>query len=240
MPIRSAKTTDDDTIRVDTRNRWFNLTLIGLCFVALLGVRLQTNEPTTGDEPHYLIMDYALVHDHTFNLKNVYDNDEYIGFYPVRGLPPQGNPKLDSLSSPAIYSPHGIGLPLLLFPGFAAAAQTGAMLEMVALATLVICLTWWWALVVTQRRKIAYLAAGSLAICYFFNGLAGYVYPDMVVAAATLAGLIMAERYVEGLRPQILFGLVLALLIFLHIKELVIALPLLLIFGYKLWRARRR
>jgi hypothetical protein len=230
----------DGIIRINTYSKWFNLLLIGLCFFFLLAVRLQVNNPTNGDEPHYLIMDYALVHDHNLNLKGTYKNERYFSFFPYHGLKPQGNPKIVSPGASKVYSPHGIGMPLLLAPGFFLAAKSGAVFEMVLMATVVVWLTWVWTKQVTKNRKLAYVAAALLTICYSFNGLAGYIYPDILIAAATLVSLIMINEYQQKPIFQLLLGLTLGFLILLHIRNLDIVLPALVVLGYKLWQSKRQ
>lgn len=228
---------DDPVVKIDTRSKKLNVFLVGACLVVLLAIRMQVNQPTTGDEPHYLLMSYSLIHNHTLNLKSAYVNKDYLGFYPYP-LPPQGNPSLISLKNSKVYSIHGIGLPILLVPGFWFSKKSGAVFEMVLLATLVVWLTWVWTYKVTKNRKVSYLVAGLLVSCYFFNGLVGYIYPDMAISAASLVILIMLvdNRY-RSLLQQTLIGIVLGYMTLLHIRTLDIVLPVLLILTYKMWKS---
>lgn len=228
---------EDSVVRIDTRKRWFNWTLIILCFLCLGGIRLEVNRTLTGDEPHYMAMDYALVHNHNLNLVNVYQNNLYYSWFPFTNLQPQ-NPQLNTHPG-KVYSTHGTGLPLLLAPGFFVAAKTGAVFEMTVLATVVVWLTWVWTYIVTKNRKVAYLASFMLTICYFFNGLVGAIYPDMLIAAISLAALIMLERYYKKPIHQVWLGILLGFLVLVHIKTLNIVLPVLAVLSYKLWQAKR-
>lgn len=225
--------------KFDTTNKWFNIALVGLCFLFLLGIRLQTNTVTTGDEPHYLLMDYSMVHDHDLNLKNNYENSDYKSFF-FSPLLPQGTPARQDGRTDALYAPHGIGLPVLLMPGYYLATKTGAVFEMVVLATLVVWLTWVWTKYITNSRKAAYLASFGLMICYFFNNLAGYIYPDLLIAATSLASLIIIEKYFKQRKYRLLLGFVAGFMILVHIKTLVFVLPLLAVLSYKLWRTERK
>lgn len=235
------KSKPDGIIRIDTYSKWFNVLMIGLCFLALLAVRLQVNSPVNGDEPHYLVMDYALVHNHNLDLKNIYANESYYSFFPNHGLGPQGKADIVAHDHGSVHSPHGVGLPAALYPGFLIAAKSGAVFELAMIATLTICLTWAWAKEITGNRKTAYGAAALLAICYFFNGLTGYIYPDMFIAAATLGVLLMITkgRY-RKLGHQLLLGFLLGFLVLLHVKSLAIVAPALLVLIYKSWKDFRK
>ena len=238
---RSGSRGENDTIRIDTRNKWFNLCLVGICFLLLLAVRLQVNQNTTGDEPYYLLMDYSLVHDRDLSLTNNYLHKDFLGFYKNTVLTPQGGTQtISNKYAVKGYSSHGIGLPLFVLPGFAVAAKTGAVFTMVLLATGVVCLTWVWTKNTTGNRKIAYIAAGLLMICYFFNGLVGAMYPDMLIAAITLATLIMLERYYKKTGYQAIIGILLGFLILVHFKTVVLVGPALLVLSYRIWKSERR
>jgi hypothetical protein len=221
-------------------SRLLNGLMIVLCFLFLLFVRLHVNPPIGGDEPSYLLMDYSLVHDHDLNLKNNYLNRDWTNFMPNVNLVPQGNPAIVNLKSPKVYSPHGIGLPLLLLPSYYLATKDGALIEMLLLAAVVIYLTWVWTKQVTNDKKLAYFAALFLLICYFFNGLSGSFYPDMAIAAGSLIVLIMLDKFSSKKIFQLLFGLVLGLLILLHFRALDIVLPALVVLGYRLWKSERK
>lgn len=215
--------------------------LLSLCFLALLFVRFYVDHPVTGDEPHYLLMDYSLVHDHDFNLKNNYQHQDYRQFYPGP-LTPKGQVSTQQYNddSPKFYSIHGIGIPVLVLPGYIIAKQTGVAVEMTLLATGVVWLTWLWALKLTKNNKLSMLTAAFLAGCLFFNSLAGYIYPDLIIAGITIASLLIALFYFERPRYQLLFGLLLGIMVFVHFKTMTLAGPLFCILLYKLWRKQHR
>ncbi len=206
-------------------------------FIFLLSVHAIVHHEITGDEPHYLLMDYSLIHDGDLNLKNNYDHQDYLGFYPHPGLL---GPQFDLSKLPKEpykeYSPHGVGVALFILPGVAIAKQAGAAFAMVLLASAVILLTWVWTDQATKSRKLAYVGAASLTVCYFFNGLAGYLYPDMLTAALSLVCLIVLNKYLEKPRAQILLGMALGFLLLIHFKNLAIIAPVLLVSAYILRR----
>ncbi|HEV2402962.1 MAG TPA: hypothetical protein VGS08_02055 [Candidatus Saccharimonadales bacterium] len=207
------------------------------------------NQPLSGDEPAYMLMDYSVAHDGTFNLSKGYNDKAFQSFTP--GSPTiEGSPAPGTQAPAKDYSQHGIGLPLFLLPGFSLgtlltssvhlAARYGAVLEMLLLATGVIVLTWIWTNEVTKNRRVAYIASGLLAISYFFSGLAGYIYPDMLTSALLLGAMIMVERYYSTLLLQILLGIILGFLVLVHIKTLDLVAPVLLVLSYKLWKTNHR
>ncbi|MDB5184906.1 MAG: hypothetical protein JWN38_714 [Candidatus Saccharibacteria bacterium] len=209
------------------------------CFLALSYVRFHVNHAVSGDEPHYLLMDYSLVHDHDLNLKNNFQHQDYWSWYPGP-LSESQQIGASQEKTDRWYSIHGIGLPLLLLPGFLLGQQKGAAIEMLLVATLTIFLLWQWAWQVSKDRRVAYISSAALLICYFFNGLAGYLYPDMVIATITLAGLLVIERYYRNLWAQIGLGVLLGLLVLLHFKGIVVAGPLVLALTYKTCRNQRK
>ncbi len=71
------------------------------------------SHPLTGDEPHYLVLTQSLLQDRDLDLKNNYEQQEYLLFYPGT---------LDFHAKPTakwpdrLYSRHLPGLPVLLLP----------------------------------------------------------------------------------------------------------------------------
>lgn len=210
------------------------------CFSFLFGVRTYVNNSITGDEPHYLLMSYSLMHDKDLNLKNNFENDDAKTFYPGLSADQQVGLGQGTSNSDRWYSIHGIGLPIMLLPGFAIAGKAGAVFTMVLLATITIWLTMAWTYQVTNNRRLSYFAAASMLCMYSYNGLAGYIYPDVVVAGLTLAALLIIERHYGQWVFRSLVGLICGFLLLLHLKTIVIGGPLLLLLAYKLWREEKR
>lgn len=229
------------TWRRPGRGRLLGAGLLAVCFLALLFARFHVNHPATGDEPHYMIMDYSLVHDGDFNLKNNYQNQDYRSFYPA---PLTAKGQVDKLQferdADKFYSIHGIGIPLLILPGYLAGGHTGAAIEMTLIATAVVWLTWLWSVKLTRNSKLSAVSAGLMACCFFFNGLAGYIYPDLIIAGLTLASLLIVVFYYDNPRYQFLMGVILSVLIFVHFKTLALAVPLFLLLVWRLWSRKRR
>lgn len=240
---------NDSIFVIDTHSKLFNILLIVLCFLFLGIVRVVVNQPISGDEPAYLMMDYSLVHNGTFNLSKAYNDKDYLSFTPG-STSIQGSPTTGTKAPAKDYSVHGIGLPLFLLPGFtlapvilpnvSLAARYGAVFEMLLLATLVIILTWVWTKQITKNRKVAYIASGLLAITYFFSGLAGYFYPDMLTSALLVLAMILVERYYSKLIIQVVLGFILGFMVLVHIKTLALVIPVLLVLSYVLWTKKRK
>src|SRR4051812_11138727 len=113
--MKKAPANDDGIIRLNTYSRWFNLAIIGICFLLLLAVRLQQNQNITGDEPYYLLMTHSLVYDHDLALSNNYKNKDFTKFYLNSVLGVEGQAKtLPSKYGKNAYSVHGAGMPMLL------------------------------------------------------------------------------------------------------------------------------
>lgn len=208
-------------------NKWLKALPIVMVFALLLIVRFHVNEPITGDEPHYLLMDYSLIHDHDLNVKNNYSSKNYSSFYPVP-LTAYGQVGAQQYAkdSPGYYSIHGIGLPLLILPGYWAAGPTGAAVEMVLLATIVVWLVYLWIRIITKSEITALTAAGILTISLFFNGLVGYIFPDLPILGLILGCLILLPSAAQKLPAQVVYGLCAGYLVLLHYKTLLFIAPL--------------
>lgn len=236
MQKQEALSSIKNSLKTFARSAWFGPAMVVLCFAFLLTVRLQVNLPTFGDEPHYLVMNSSLLNDGDLNLKNNYENRDYAPYF-ESDLPPQGAPPKDATD---IRSIHGSGLTVLTMPGYALGGKWGVAVQMVMLATLTVWLTYVWTKQLTNSKRLAYITAGVLTITYFFSNLAGYIYPDMAVAAAALAGLIIVQRHYRNPRFQVILGIVMGVLILVHFRTLILVAPVFVILMYKLWRAERK
>ncbi len=84
----------------------------GIAFVVYLGAYFIMDPATTGDEPHYMLFAYSLVHDHDVDLRNNYEED--VGrFYPSSTIDPHA---ADYRDNGRWVSWHYIGLPILIAP----------------------------------------------------------------------------------------------------------------------------
>src|SRR6185503_5812626 len=81
----------------------------------------------SGDEPHYLLMAYSLIHDGDLELTNNYLNGDYATFYHRGVLEPQA---LEHVIEGRRYSHHPLGPSLVVLPGFWLLGRLGAALTM--------------------------------------------------------------------------------------------------------------
>jgi len=90
------------------------LFLLSLLFYVVLASGLVfPSHPLTGDEPHYLIVAQSLLQDGDLDVKNNYDQQGYLLFYP--GLM-DSHAKSTAKWPNRLYSRHLPGLPVLLLP----------------------------------------------------------------------------------------------------------------------------
>ena len=188
----------------------------------LLGATLWTTQcDLSGDEPHYLLMGYSLLHDGDLNLANNYQNQDYLSFYHRGILNPQG---LDHFIDGKIFSYHPLGPVLLALPGFALLGRMGAALTMALLAALALFLT----LKVMEEtgamgwplRAVAWIGLFSSPVFLF----AGLIYPEVPTA------LLMALTLWLFLRKRWGYlGLSLGAMLWMHNRNVLIVIPLILL-----------
>lgn len=72
----------------------------------------------TGDEPHYLTITTSLIKDRDLDILNNYRDKDYLPYYPWHVGDPRDPEDMHALYGPRgnLYSKHGLGLPILLFP----------------------------------------------------------------------------------------------------------------------------
>jgi hypothetical protein len=180
-----------------------------------------------GDEPHYLVVTQSILRDGDFDLRNNYEAEQYLEYYPHRLKP-------ETLRGHAVrvgegwYPGHGIGLSVLAAPFFALGGRAGVV-GMQTLAT-VAGLGVVWSLL--RRRGVPPKAAVLATL------VSGFTLPVVSQTAQIfpepLAFLLVALGLRAALAPRLadwdLAGLVvsLAFLPWLHVKYLAVAGALLL------------
>jgi hypothetical protein len=200
-----------------------------------------------GDEPHYLIITQSLIADHDLRIDNNYARQDYAAYYEGELPPHTIAPGRDG----GVYSVHPIGLPLLAAPAFAAAGYPGVVVLIVLIAAAAAALAWRWVRRVTGSVSAATFAwaATSLSVPYLTSS--GTVYPEipaafavMVAATVAMRDVGLGEAEVEATaapaRPwrSLLLGLATAALPWLHAKYTVMAVALLAVGAWRIWRDR--
>jgi hypothetical protein len=202
-----------------------------IAFVMYLGIgyRLQESVGISGDEPHYLLIAYSLLHDGDLAVQNNYAAEDYRQYF---------NGKIGPhLAHGTPYSVHGIGLPLILLPGFALLGLPGVLLTEAFLGALTVREIFKAAEALGLGRSAAGLGAVGFALTVPAVFLCVSAYPELP-AALIVAGVFrkLVEPSPPTGRKAFFLGLAIGVLPFLHIKYI----PLAVILGLGamwFWRA---
>ena len=204
-------------------------------YAGTLGLDAFDDSDYGGDEPHYLLTAESIVSDGDADLKNQYAERAYEDFYP-RTLDRHGEETEGRLQEP-----HGVGLPLLIAPAYAAGGAAAAELLLAAIAALAVVLGYRLALrVVPDPWAIGAAAAVGLSPPFIAYGTA--VYPELVAGAALAGAALCALRLGRQVsrRDAFVCFVLLGSLPWLGTKFV----PAGLVIGYvaarALWRSRRR
>jgi hypothetical protein len=189
----------------------------------------------TGDEPHYLIVTQSLLQDGDFDVRNNYENRDYLEYYP------------DIIPDPHVivrgerwYPVHALGLPLLVAPVYALGGRTGVVM-LLALFTVAGLRILWSVLHLAGFSPRA--TAVSTAVAAFtlpVLAMAGQVFPEVPAFLLVTVALhaILAPMPSRWDRLGLLLSL--GLLPWLHPKYVLLAGALLLcLVVLRPWRATR-
>jgi hypothetical protein len=180
-----------------------------------LGLHLQNTVGLSGDEPHYLLIAYSLLNDGDLEVENNYVAGDHRRFYDGKIGP--------HLAHGSAYSVHGVGLPLLLLPGFALLGLRGVLLTEALWGALLVREVYLTAEGVSGDRKTALVAAvgfGFTVPALFLNVSA---YPEVPAALVVVAAIRRMWFNTQPNRRQaFIWGLAFGLLPFLHVKFLLL------------------
>ena len=184
----------------------------------------------SGDEPHYLLMAYSLIHDGDLDLSNNYANKDYEHFYHRGDLQPQA---LEHVIDGRRYSHHPLGPVLLVLPGFALFGRLGAALTMALLAALALYLTMR-VLEETDAEGWPLHAVGMVGLVssplFLFAGL---IYPEIPTACLMALSLLLFLRKRWGW-----MGFCLGLMLWMHNRNVLLVVPFLLFTIYELIKSQ--
>ncbi len=190
-------------------------------FVLYLGIgyRLQESVGISGDEPHYLLITYSLIHDRDLSVQNNYAAEDYREYF---------NGKIGPhLAHGTPYSVHGIGLPLILLPGFALLGLRGVLLTEALLGALTVREIFKAAEALELGRPAAGIGVAGFALTVPALFLCVSAYPELpaaLIVAATFRRLVASSHPVGW--KAFFWGLGIGLLPFLHIKYIPLAVIL--------------
>lgn len=209
--------------------------MLGLLIITAVTMRLYIRQPTSGDEPHYLLIADSLIRDGDFDLYNDYTQQRYLNFYPGHIPDPHISFGLRERVAPW-YPSHGVGLAALIVLPLAIAGKVGAVLTMIAVAVLVVALAFAFSQKVAANKRTALMAAASLFLSPFFLGLNGYIFPDLLISLLLLVSLVLVFTHPKSSFKYLGLGLIVAASWWIHFKTMLFFGPLSLFILYQIWR----
>ncbi len=219
-------------VRLAISAKW--ILLAGLVVYLGVGYLVSSKVGLSGDEPHYLLIAYSLLHDRDLEVQNNYGAEDYRSFYAGKIEP--------RLAPGTAYSVHGIGLPLLLLPGFAAFGLAGVVATEALLSALLLSALYRAALQLTSSSPAALAAVVGFGLTSPALFLSVSAYPEVPAAlAVAFLALRLSDAEPPGPFTAFFFPLALGALPFLHVKFLPLGAVLIAAyagrFGRRSWPA---
>lgn len=185
-----------------------------------------------GDEPHYLIIAQSILADHDIDLINNYQNKDWAKFY--LGQLPDTHISINSPPGQG-FSVHGIGLPLLVLPGFALGGKLGAILIINLIAALLAVNIFLLAYELTKKEKLSLLVTFLAAVTLPLFPFSFVIYTELPSALLFIYTLRKIRKFKEE-KPAnlILASLAIAFLPWLHTKNLLL---ILILVGFMIWQS---
>jgi hypothetical protein len=169
---------------------------------------------TSGDEPHYLMMTYSMLHDGDLQVKNNHDEYAYHTWYPV----PYLTPHLFAFNG-ANYPLHQPGLSVLILPAFTVGGRVGVVIFLSFLTS--IAMTNIFSILLRfVSKKIALfttLVVGLTTPIFVYFSL---IYPEVMMffLMSCVLRLILDKKFKLNFKMGALLTILLALMPPLHIK----------------------
>jgi len=228
QPIRRARRKGPDV------PRWVVALTILYCALAA-GVLLRWTAsdwvPRTGDEPHYLVATRSLVERHSVDLEATYEEEfvnpeafDGIPFGPAEAGPL--NTHADLGSDDRLYPIHGLGLSILLVPGWIISGSFGAKLTMVLLSAGIVFVVAWASARLIPQQVVAAATAIAVSVSTPLLVASSQIYPDLLVGTVPLAvfSVVMAGPRVRPAAVDGALAIAIGLLPWLHFKNFPILL----------------
>jgi hypothetical protein len=177
-----------------------------------------------GDEPHYLLLTHSLLVDHDFDLSNNYLNKDYRSFLPSDLR--EHHAFLNSRGEE--HSSHGVGLSMLLVPGYALGKRVGAMCELGLVAALLALAIFELAAKIGGSRRGALLVWALFAFTSPVIIYSSHILTEIPAAASLLAASIAFWNFLKRGRRFFLgaAGMLLGTLLLLNIRYWMVVGPL--------------
>lgn len=201
-----------------------------IIYILIISYTYSSHALPKGDEVHYLVTSSSIVKDLDIKLENNYQNHEYPAEY--KTIDKHTIVGTDGHE----YLYHGLGLyPFLISPGYAVFERFGAVLINSILAVLLLIQIYKLIVENTQNTKIA---TAVTAIFMFTLPIAQYsflIFPEIVGAFLILYSF---RRLMTNNQPNLLTVLAIGILPWIHVRLLPPAMFLMLIWGYRVFKAK--
>ncbi len=208
----------------------YTFALVSIFF--FVGTTLWTTQcDLSGDEPHYLLMAYSLIHDKDLDLTNNYQNKDYEQFYHRGELQPQG---LEHVIEGRRYSHHPLGPVLLVLPGFFLLGRLGAALTISLLTALALYLT----LRVLEMTGAKGRALQAVAAVGLFSSpfllFAGLIFPEVPTACLVALTLLLFVQ-----KRWFWLGVTQGAFLWMHNRNVLLVIPFLLVLAYEFLKDKK-
>lgn len=202
-------------------------TVFAFAFIFYFSVTLWFNYAVqpTGDEPSYLLVSHSMLYDRDLDLKNNYDNRDYMKFY-SKNLEPQGT---DIKRDGKILSYHPVLLSAIIAPFYLAGGRFGVTLLTSASCAALACLIFMFLFKMTgsMRSSLATTAvtAFTMPVIGFANNISTEIFITLII---------LYSYYLIKYEPEktILTAFVMALSVWMHIRSIPVYASLCLIFAW--------
>lgn len=203
------------------------LAIVGLAATLALLPYHRAVQPTESDEPHYMVIMQSLIYDRDLDLRNDYEGDRYLEFYPARLPDMHGIER-----GPGVYPIRDLGLPLVALVPFALAGHGGVLVLICAFGAALTAQLFLLLRDLGFRRETAFLATALAAFTHPLLTYTTQVYPELAIALlfAVIARLMRRGR-ATGWRTLAVASALVALLPLLSTRAWLIAAPVALLIG---------
>jgi hypothetical protein len=195
-----------------------------LVFYFFISLWLSYANQPTGDEPSYLLVSHSIIYDRDLDLKNNFDNKDYLKFY-FKELVPQGT---DIKRGDKIFSYHPVLLSVILAPFYFIAGRFGVVLLINAAGAAATAVLFLLLSSMLQDKKAALAAAALTGLTMPAVSFANNISTEFIIA-----GLIMLSYYLIKYKREktIVISLIMASMVWIHIRSLPVYAALCLLFA---------
>jgi hypothetical protein len=199
--------------------------ILALAALALFFALVSRRATPTGDEPHYLIMIQSLLRDGDLDVRNNYENRDYLAYYP------------DVIPDPHVivtgerwYPVHAVGLPLLAAPAYAVGGRMGVVVLLTLITVAGLRILWSVLCLAGFEPRVVGITTAVAGLTLPLASMAGQVFPEvpaflLVVIALRAIVARVPSRWDVGLALSV------GVLPWLHPKYVLLAAALLLSFA---------